>query len=56
MEIGFFVALKYELLQSKTLAAWMRKGCYGSSGRVPFELGLQFLCDAQLFAELGKPR
>ena len=34
---------------------WMRKGCYGNSSAVTFELGLQlhFLCSAQLPADLS---
>jgi len=39
----------------KQSSAWMRKG-YGNPGRVSFQLGLRFLCHAQLLAELSKQR
>jgi len=49
------LAIKYKLLQSTQLFAWMRKGSR-TPHKVSFELSLHSLSHAQLFAELGKPR
>jgi len=56
----------YKFVSPFSLAAyntncWREKNClieqgYGNPGRVSFQLGLHFLCHAQLFAELGKSR
>jgi len=52
--IDLLLAQKYELLQSNSRLL----GCerLWKPGRVSFQLGLQYLCHAQLLAELSKQR